>query len=81
MVWAKEKPGDPNLSMYLPGPLNDALRWKETFLACGYVERQIRILWDKEGTAPEDLPTYDNIVSFQPLDVRMPPWTDCYQDT
>jgi len=51
-------------SMYLRGAHNDALRWKTTLIAQGYLEEDILILWDHKDVSPESeqWPTRKNIL-------------------
>ncbi|KAG8903795.1 Ca(2+)-dependent cysteine protease [Tulasnella sp. 403] len=66
--WPSGKPKD------LLGTHGDVELWRDVLHQCGYPDDAIRILWDKEGTPPDRLPTYENIVrAMEKLTVGVQP--------
>ncbi|KAG9038240.1 hypothetical protein FRB95_002201 [Tulasnella sp. JGI-2019a] len=51
-------------SMELEGAHNDIKLWRSTLISCGYLERDICILWDRDGVTPNytSYPNRENIL-------------------
>ena len=49
--------------MDIHGSWNDVERWLSILARWGYRRENIRVLWDKPDSPPEDQPTHWNIVS------------------